>query len=337
MTPGVSTSPVAVLSVKHQRAVTALDFSTHDPSLLAIGYDRHRSDYSLLIWDIADAIATLPPDPSGEATYVRPSERLEAHVISRTDRCRHIQQYCASEAVHSVAWVPGSSFQLLASANNKAIRTYDLRAPARDAGGGGSGAVTQWATKAVHHLAPRPGSCTVASAEMGTVRLWDTRHPGLEVTSIDVKDSGPVTGMSWVDGRLGVGTRDAGVRLWDMVGDEPQVAGMRHVVKPRQPLQSFAFVPARKARDIAFVVRDGTIGIGPIGSPTGVSAPSFAIRVEELMAGRAQRAKRPGAVRVGSADPGPRDGDGRVDAGDVGAAVAGARDGDAAEPLPAGA
>lgn len=249
--------------------MTALDFSTHDPSLLAIGYERHRSDYSLLIWDIADAIAALPPDPSGETTYVRPSERLEANVISRTDRCRHIQQYCASEAVHSVAWIPGSSFQLLASANNKAIRTYDLRAPSRDAGG--SGAVTQWATKAVHHLAPRPGSCTVASAEMGTVRLWDTRHPGLEVTSIDVKDSGPVTGMSWVDGRLGVGTRDAGVRLWDMVGDEPQVAGMRHVVKPRQPLQSFAFIPAKKSKDIAFVVRDGTIGIGPIGSPTGVS------------------------------------------------------------------
>lgn len=298
------TTHSALLTVKHSRAVSSLAFSENDPLLLAAGYERHRSDYSLLIWDISDAVSHFPPDPEGDPTWVRPSERLEQSTLHTVqgraaadrDTVRHVQQYCASEAVHSLAWVPGSAHELLASANNKAIRMYDLRAPTRDAGGISGGAVVHWATRAVHFVTPDPERRNrLGSVEMspsgGIVKLWDTRRPGSELASFEVADSSGVVSLEWTGGTgaqtaLGVGTREGGVNIWEVVsgGERPDgadnwtyVGGVRHgefgvwtsltpVVKPRQQLQSFTFAPPTKSarRDVVFVVRDGTIGVGPL-------------------------------------------------------------------------
>ncbi|BEI89570.1 uncharacterized protein CcaverHIS019_0209320 [Cutaneotrichosporon cavernicola] len=275
----------ALLTVKHSRPVSSLAFSSADPLLLASGYDRHRSDYSLLIWDISDAIAAFPQDPDGDATWQRPPERLEpSNLYGRAgDGVRHLQQYCASEAVHSLAWVPESAHELLAGANNKALRMYDLRTPTRDSGGISGGATVHWATRAVHFITPDPQKKQrLASVETGQggsiVRLWDVRRPGVELASFEVADSSGVVALEWTGGTgqtgLGVGTCAGGANLWEVVSGGERVdgadnwtycGGVRHVVKPKQQMLSFTFAPPTKSRrDVVFVVKDGTIGVGPL-------------------------------------------------------------------------
>jgi len=210
-----------VLAVKHSRAVTSLSFSARDPNLLAVGYERHRSDHSLLIWDVSDMIASFPPDPDGEAGYIRPPERLEVtNTSAARDSPRHLQQYCPSEVVHSVAWMPASSTELFASANNKAIRLYDLRLPSRDQ----SMPPVQWATRAVNFVTPDPARPNrLASVEStpqgGIIRLWDARKPGAELAMLEVMEGSAIVGLEWAQGssEIAVGTREGGVNIFSVV------------------------------------------------------------------------------------------------------------------------
>ena len=223
--------------------MTCLSFSPLDPNYLATGYERHRSDYSLLIWDLASALSVVPPD--GDEQWQRPIDRLEVSnpLARNSSEPKHIQHYCPSEQVNDVAFLPGSH-QLLASANNKVIRLYDLRVPSPTKGSSFprepslanlAGAAYQWSTRAVLGLSPDPShDFRFASYESspggsaGTVRLWDSRKSG-ETMSFDVR--GGVTGLEWYGGEagfaeLGVGTRD-GIALWDII-DGP-VADESHV------------------------------------------------------------------------------------------------------------
>lgn len=190
---------------------------------------------------MADAIASLPQDPDGDHTYTRGTERLEVtNPYPPREQVRHVQQYCAAEAVHSVAWAHGSAHELFASANNKVLRMYDLRAAARDTS---TTAAAQWATRAVQLLTPNPVDAhRLASVEPspqgGVVRLWDTRKHGHEVTSLDVTEGGNVVSLEWAGAhQLGVATRDGGMNIWDIVNGPKKddgtdewvtVAGMRH-------------------------------------------------------------------------------------------------------------
>jgi WD40 repeat protein len=179
---------------------------------------------------------------------MRPMERIEVTnplaLSSRPGESRHIQQYCPSEQVNSVAFLP-SSYTLLASTNGKQIRLYDLRAPSlansataspREPGAASGPAASVWLTRGVFGLTPDPqNSDRFASWEPvqggSTVRMWDIRKTG-EVLSFDV---GPgVVGLSWMAGGLGVGTREGGVGVWDIVsgtlldGEEwTTIGGMR--------------------------------------------------------------------------------------------------------------
>lgn len=187
-------------------------------------------------------MASLPPDPDGDASWLRPPERLEtapqlanaplrSPTISQfgdrdTPHLRRLQQYCASEVVHSVAWVADSSHELLASAGNKVMRLYDLRAPAREGAGLGGGAAIHWQTRAVHYITPDPDRPKrLASVETtpqgGIVRLWDTRRPNSELCALEVVDGSGVVSLEWATGApgggaLGVGTREGGVSIWDI-------------------------------------------------------------------------------------------------------------------------
>ncbi|WVR03585.1 hypothetical protein IAU60_000577 [Kwoniella sp. DSM 27419] len=306
-------STVASLSVKYSRPVTSISFSTLDPNYIATGYERHRSEHSLLIWDIADALAAsrVPADGDVEG-WDRPVGEDKLTVTNLTNKVstsplepRHIQHYCASEHVNSVAFMPRSTHQLLASVNAKAIRLYDLRAPSPSTGTAGprdaasasaAGAAVQWLTRTVNGLTPDPqlegrfASFEVlpgGGAAQSIVRLWDIRKPSQEVLTLDVQ--GAVVGMEWMAGRagmLGIGTKERGVGLWEIIDgkrveddviveDWVTLGGMRQIVKPRQNLNSFTFAPSAQGDgDVMFVLKDGTISIGPIGTaPVLASGP----------------------------------------------------------------
>lgn len=233
--PPPSAPVIAALTVKHTRAVTSISFSPHDANYLATGLERHRSDSSLLIWDIHDAVAASRLPPDGDVHYTRPELRLPTTTpltkTSSASEPRPIQAYCASEQVNSIAFIPTAPYSLLASAGNKAIRLYDLRAPSNTLKEPNSaGSLAQWSTRTVMSLCPNPSSALFASYESNqgggnsTVRLWDTRYPGQEVVGWEVR--GGVVGMSWVDSmRLGVGSKEGGVGVWDIVRCKPDQSG----------------------------------------------------------------------------------------------------------------
>ena len=117
-----SAHPPPVLNVKHSRPVTSLSFSPVDHNYLATGLERHRSDFSLLVWDVERAISSIPPDM--DDSWQRPRDRLDpTHVIPKdTAEIKNIQHYCPSEHINDVAFMPLTIHSLLASANSKVIR-----------------------------------------------------------------------------------------------------------------------------------------------------------------------------------------------------------------------
>lgn len=249
--PPASPPVVATLPVKHARAVTSISFSPHDANYLATGLDRHRYDSSLLIWDIHDAVAAsrLPPDDGDSHPYTRPELRLPTTApLTKTSgpaEPRPIQVYCPSEQVHSVAFIPTAPYTLLSSAANKVIRLYDLRAPSSTSKEpNAAGSLAQWSTRTVMSLCPNPSSSLFASYESNqgnsTVRLWDTRYPGQEVVGWEVR--GGIVGMSWVDSmRLGVGSKEGGVAVWDIVRCKPDQPGVNEWVTLGDMRQSMSF------------------------------------------------------------------------------------------------
>jgi WD40 repeat protein len=231
-TPSSSQFTVAQLSVKHIRAVTAVAFSPVDSNYLATGYDRHRSDYSLLIWDVSDAISRLQPE--NNSSWRRPLDRLDVNNPQAKDprwlptEPRPIQQYCPNETINSLCFLHSDIHSLLVGANGKSIRLYDLRAPNPPPAGTSPrdnsvipGVSAQWATRAVNGLAADPNRGErFASFELNSgecvVKVFDVRKPGVETLSFKV--TGTVVALEWLqDGRLAAGTKEHGVTLWNFV------------------------------------------------------------------------------------------------------------------------
>ena len=246
--------------------------------------------------------------------------RLQPTYILSKDggEIKNIQHYCPAEHVHSVAFLPRTIHNLLASANNKVIRQYDLRlpGPSKESTSGG-GAIAQWATRAVNGITPDPSEeSTFVSWENGqigsTVKVWDVRKPREEMLSFEVGEGG-VVALEWMGrGRLGVGMRNgvAECQVVTVSGQEEwtTLGGMRTgkcaktatdldmtrtlaVVKSKQPMQDFAF--DKKGEEVLFVVKDGTIGIGPVTFAPVVGLPSLPPGMWTLIrAARVRRARR---------------------------------------------
>ncbi|TXT16066.1 hypothetical protein VHUM_00569 [Vanrija humicola] len=160
-----------------------------------------------------------------------------------------------------------------------------------------AGAAIQWGTRAVYTITPDPDRPQrLASVEQspggGIVRLWDTRRPGVELLNLplehDWSGGGASSGVpDFGATALGVGTREGGISIWDIISgpqradglDEwTSLGGMRQVVKPKLNLQSFVFAPPKSpaVRDVVFVVKDGTIGAGPVGSAPSIASSAHA-------------------------------------------------------------
>lgn len=295
--------------MKQNRAVTSLSFSAIDPNYLACGLDKTRSEYSLLIWDLADAISRAP-DANGKP-FTRPLDRLEVRTgatplsgiasgsVTPTasdtgSQPRHIQHYCPSETVNSVSFLQTDLYHLLASSSNKIIRMFDLRSPANVNAAAQSAGAASWATRAVWGLAPDPTNehrfASYEDGGQGIVRIWDRRRPGAELLGFEAGGGG-VCKISWESGwesrgRLGVATREGGVSVWDVINGQSSktrneewsiLAAMRTTPKTDQPLQSFTFAygsSAARQTNVLVLSRDGTMGIGALGE-----SPSVRVKI----------------------------------------------------------
>ncbi|KAI9351095.1 hypothetical protein DFJ73DRAFT_795832 [Zopfochytrium polystomum] len=224
---------------RSQRPCNVVKFCPVDPKLLLSGFDKVRSDFSLLVWNTDLRHSTTTASQSEQSIF----------------------QGASSDVVHSAAWFPDSP-TFLASISGKFIKLFDLRAPQNSSGssapGGGGGTPTfsssslpQIATRAVHGIVVDPFdggrrfSCfgDPAAAQGGssggapggggpgtaTILVWDIRHL---VEPLVVLDSGfrNVASVQWnpsrrgtlaAAGREGTGPGTAlgvgRVRIWELV------------------------------------------------------------------------------------------------------------------------
>lgn len=108
------------LSMKNSRSCNSLAFCTADPNYLAVGLDKVRGDFSLVVWDIVSATPSLQikssapnhgySDGSTQLTFsIPPPPRPEpiiprGEMVSKVDP-RILQQHAPTEVVSSVAYL----------------------------------------------------------------------------------------------------------------------------------------------------------------------------------------------------------------------------------------
>lgn len=305
---------LGTLSIRHNRACNALAFSKLDPHYLVAGYDKTRSECSLMIWDLELALSHgAYPSTAGRRFPLGSEGRLDIQYMPTGPASQPIQQLLPSETINAVDTLPGSVSLILASSNSKIIRLLDLRTrlpsstnspnpqtpatayqptvPSRLSASvlGNTPQAPQdlqvsWstATRAVYHLSAAPlNQHLVASSEEGlggTVRIWDTRYAQGDVLNFEAARGG-VIHLGWDESgghgeRLGVGTRDGGVLVYDVVSGQvvsEQVpsegaswAALTHVrgaSRPLQSLASYTFLPSSREaqQNVLTVCRDGAM------------------------------------------------------------------------------
>lgn len=189
--------------MKNSRACNALAFCTADPNYLAVGLDKVRGDFSLVVWDIASATPSLQlrsaaptptptPPHQPQLTFSVPPRARPEPLIARGDALalakadtKILQQHAATEVVSSVAFLPHATTLLLASVSHRWLRLFDLRTP--------TPSVLSAACK-VQGIATDPfDPWRVGCFGDGVATVWDARrmsHPLLTFTEKDAAADG---------------------------------------------------------------------------------------------------------------------------------------------------
>jgi WD repeat-containing protein mio len=84
---------------KHNRQCNALAWGVLDSNILAAGFDKHRSEYGILVWDVCK---------------------------TGLDSAKPVVEFAFGEPTASLAWF-NQSQTIVAGVNNKHLRVYDLR------------------------------------------------------------------------------------------------------------------------------------------------------------------------------------------------------------------
>lgn len=214
------------LQPRTPRPCSALGWHPGCHNILASGYEKHRSDFGLLVWDLA-------------------GQDKPVTEIGMTDSCS------------SLAWFP-SRHSLAAGVNGKMVRLYDTRAPAKPA------ATTL--SRATSGLTVDPASeYRVAAHFEAQVVIWDTRNFEKPVVSLETgRPVARIAWCPTRPGLLANSGRDSpSILLHDIMSwavgqedGEPAVSD-RSVAPAREVggVASFAWHPARENTILALGAR----------------------------------------------------------------------------------
>ncbi|KNC79286.1 hypothetical protein SARC_08318 [Sphaeroforma arctica JP610] len=262
---------VALLQLRNSRSCVAMQFNQIYPNLLACGYERHRGDAGLLIWDISkvsvvseganDSTATHAVDRQGRKDR-RLSRAAEVGFVAKFDTGLDIPESLPrsqssdnvkgtsdtpafrpishSEAVISLAWVPHTPHVLMAGVAGRHLRAYDVRAASDNP-------IQSVGTRAVHNLTFDPYRSHVfasISEVESTVKVWDMRSMVDPVMTIQT--ALPAVCMEWCPtrpGYLGCLSRNNQhkIEIYDInharIDDGLRSGGTRYAVAKVRPKQ----------------------------------------------------------------------------------------------------
>lgn len=123
---------------KNSRQCNCIAWNPTESNFLAAGYEKHRTDYGTLVWDINKAI---------DAHYQSVSYPSSATLNSGI---RPVYEIGLGETTYSVVWFSQQPKSMVCGMNGKHIKIYDLRSPAKSR--------SSTATKAVYGITLDPFS-----------------------------------------------------------------------------------------------------------------------------------------------------------------------------------
>lgn len=243
---------------KHARQCNTLAWNPLESNWLAAGLDKHRADFSVLIWDISSKYI---PEVTVPVEKVRlASGDIETGLVVT----KPLYELGQNDACLSLSWLPRDQKLLLAGMHRN-LAIFDLRNTSQK---------MFVNTKAVQGVTVDPHfHDRVASFFEGQVAIWDLRKfekPVLTLTE-QVK---PLTKIAWCPTRTGLLatlTRDSNIiRLYDMqhtptpIGDETEPTIIERSVQPCENyIASFAWHPQNQNRMVVVapnkIVSDFTV------------------------------------------------------------------------------
>ncbi|XP_038624378.1 GATOR complex protein MIOS isoform X3 [Tachyglossus aculeatus] len=232
---------------KHARQCNTLAWNPLDSNWLAAGLDKHRADFSVLVWDVCS-----PYGPEAAAAAAAVTEKARPEAEAGPVVTKPLYELGQNDACLSLCWLPRDQKMLLAGMHRN-LAVFDLRHASQKMFVG---------TKAVQGVVVDPHfHDRVASFYEGQVAIWDLRKFEKPVLTLP-EQAKPLTKVAWCPTRTGLLatlTRDSNVvRLYDMqhaptpLGDETEPTIIERSVQPCEaPVASFAWHPAAQNRMIA--------------------------------------------------------------------------------------
>ncbi|XP_013772701.1 GATOR complex protein MIOS-like [Limulus polyphemus] len=244
---------------RQARQCNAVAWSPIDCNLLAAGLDKNRSDYALLIWDVAQPqLSTFESEGLDRRQHI--AGFLTGDHTGNQPTSRPLFELGLSETVHSLHWSIQQQKMLFCGMTNKYLKVFDLRDSSKHS--------TSTPTKAVFGVCVDP-FCEhrLASFVENQVVIWDIRN--FEKPMNVVTESRHVTKLAWCPTRNGVLTsvvRDSSVvKLYDIQqaslgNDEVEPAIVERCVQPyaQHAISSFSWHPTFENR-LLTVTPTGTI------------------------------------------------------------------------------
>ncbi|XP_056374911.1 GATOR complex protein MIOS isoform X2 [Hyla sarda] len=228
---------------KHARQCNTLAWNPVDSNWLAAGLDKHRADFSVLIWDIS---SKYTPDTTVAMEKVRLSagDNETSMVVTKP-----LYELGQNDACLSLCWLPRDQKLLLAGMHRN-LAIFDLR---------NTNQKIFVNTKAVQGVTVDPHfHDRVASFFEGQVAIWDLRKFEKPVLTLTEQPK-PLSKVAWCPTRTGLLatlTRDSNIiRLYDMqhtptpIGDETEPTIIERSVQPCDNyIASFAWHPTSQNR-----------------------------------------------------------------------------------------
>uniref|UniRef100_W5MZ29 Missing oocyte, meiosis regulator, homolog (Drosophila) n=1 Tax=Lepisosteus oculatus TaxID=7918 RepID=W5MZ29_LEPOC len=228
---------------KHARQCNTLAWNPVDSNWLAAGLDKHRADFSVLIWDISSKFAPEASVPT-EKLRLSAGDTDAGLVVTKP-----LYELGQNDACLSLCWLPRDQKLLLAGMHRN-LAIFDLRNTSQK---------MFVNTKAIQGVTVDPHfHDRVASFFEGQVAIWDLRKFEKPVLTLTEQPK-PLTKVAWCPTRTGLLatlTRDSNViRLYDMqhtptpLGDETEPTIIERSVQPcENVIGSFAWHPSSQNR-----------------------------------------------------------------------------------------
>lgn len=194
---------------RHSRPCNTVVWNPIDNNVLAVGLEKYRSDYAVLLWDIMKYPTTNENAGRMPMNTVQPAVEL----------AKPVAEYGVSEHAHSISWFKSNSKQMAVGMNNKNIKLLDFRDPNK--------VVVSNLTKAVYGVTVDPHNDKhLASFLDNQIYIWDIRN--FEKPILTLSHPKPLVKIEWCPTKynlLGALQKDSSsITLYDIqhtiVGDE---------------------------------------------------------------------------------------------------------------------